>query len=129
MFEPGRTYTLPDQGSVYVAELLPDGQLFLRDLNRGQFWRCGGGSKQGWAEGYLGSPSVGSDPSTGSGQGGVMEPYQYEVADGAVPVLAPMLERGGRLEREFARCGVERRVVSVEEWLGLDEWAAGAITH
>ncbi len=43
MFEPGRTYTLPDQGSVYVAELLPDGQLFLRDLNRGQFWRCGGG--------------------------------------------------------------------------------------
>ena len=114
MLEPSRTYTLPDQGSVYVAELLPDGRLFLRDLNRGQFWRCGGDSKQGWAEGYL-----------GSGQGGVMEPYRYEVADGAAPVLEPMLERGGRLEREFARCGVERRVVSVEEWLGLDEWAEG----
>lgn len=124
MLKPRRTYILPDQGGIYVAETLPDGRLFLRDLNRSQFWHCGGGSRQGWAEGYL----SGADPSTGSGQAsagsgreGVMEPYRYEVADGGAPVLERMLEGGMRLKREFVRCGVERRVVSVEEWLGLDE--------
>lgn len=115
MLESSRTYTLPDQGGIYVAETLPDGRLFLRDLNRSQFWRCGGGSRQGWAEGYLGRPS------TGSGREGVMDPYRYDVADGGPPVLERMLERGVRLAEEFVRCGAERRVVSVEEWLGLDE--------
>lgn len=54
MLEVGRIYTLAGQGGVYIAEMLPDGRLFLRDLNRCQFWHCGWGARQGWAEGFLG---------------------------------------------------------------------------
>lgn len=107
-FEPDQTYTLPRGGTVYVADTLLDGRLFLRDLNRSYFWRCGWDARQGWAEGFLAT-------------GGVLEPYWYEVVDGGAPVLERMWERKVRLMEEFARCGVRRRVVSVEEWLGMDD--------
>lgn len=120
MFELHQTYTLPGHGCIYVAETLPDGRLFLRDLNRSYFWHCGRGSRQGWAEGFLGT-GAGEQRGRGSeGPGHAMEPYWYEVADGAPPMLERVVVGRVRLEGEFVRCGLERRVVSIEEWLGID---------
>ncbi len=54
MIKPGQTYTIPETKDVYLAGELPQGGLFLRDLNRSRIWApVGTRLTVGYAEGYL----------------------------------------------------------------------------
>lgn len=113
LIKAGLTYILSGCGGAYISQLLPDGRLFLRDMNRSRFWQDGGGSRQGWAEGFLWRGEG------ERGRGGALVPYEYEVADGRPPVLREIEGGIPRSVGAFVRCGIKRRVVAIEEWLGL----------
>lgn len=112
MIEVDRTYTLPGAETVYLAETLPDGSLFLRDLNRSYFWRCVRDYRQGWLEGYLVTAGL-----------ALAQPQRGEVRDGAY-VWQPLALAPQPLGA-FVGCGVKRQVGPLGEQRGRGERERG----